>query len=350
MWNKFKVVELASVLAGPSVGSFFAELGANVIKFENKRTDGDMTRKWKLASEKDESVSAYFSSINYGKTYKKIDLSNLSDRKEVEDEIRDAHIVLSNFKPGSAQKLKMDFESLKKLNSKIIYGEITGFSETSDRPAFDVVLQAETGWMSMNGNPGSIPVKMPVALIDILAAHQLKEGILTALLQQVETQKAYKVSVSLFDSAIASLANQASNYLMNDHIPKQMGSAHPNIAPYGDLFKTKDEKNIVLAVGTEQHFESLVSLLGIDENEKFSSNVNRVNNRNDLVNALQSKIGEWTCSELIHRLYELGIPVGQVKNLKEVFESDSVNYLILEEEIENRMTRKVKSKVFSIST
>src|SRR5690606_4167760 len=120
--------------------------------------------------------------------------------------------------------------------------EITAYENEPDKPAFDVVLQAETGFMYMNGEPGREPARMPVALIDILAAHQLKEAILIALLHRERTGKGSHVSASLFGSAIASLANQASNWLMAGHIPQRMGSAHPNIAPYGDVFYTNDDK------------------------------------------------------------------------------------------------------------
>lgn len=349
MWENLKVVELAGVLAGPSVGMFFAELGAQVIKIENSVTSGDMTRKWKLPSEsKTSNVSAYFSSVNYHKSYITLNLKNEEDRKIVHQHIKEADIVLTNFKPGSAEKFQMDFDFLKQLNPILIYGEITGFSETSQRPAFDVVLQAESGFMSMNGERNGPPVKMPVALIDVLAAHQLKEGILVAMLQQVKTQKAYKVSVSLFDAALASLVNQASNYLMNDHIPERIGSAHPNIAPYGDLFKTKDDRYIVLAIGTDKHFQLLCKILNVEVTDPFLSNHKRVQNRKSLIDTLQDKVKNWNSGELLNQLFEQKIPVGLVKNMKEVFDSSQAQELVLEEQIEDRLTKRVKSTVFKI--
>lgn len=349
MWEKIKVVELASVLAGPAVGMFFAELGTEVIKVENKKTGGDMTRKWKLSTESRETaVSAYFSSINYGKSYLSIDLSNEEEQNQIHQLIKDADIVLANFKPGSAQKFKMDYETIKGINPKIIYGEITGFSNSDDRPAFDVVLQAETGFMSMNGTPDGPPVKMPVALIDVLAAHQLKEGILTAMLEQKDTGLPYYVSVSLFDAAIASLVNQASNYLMNNYIPTKMGSAHPNIAPYGDLFQTSDGKHLVLAIGTEKQFEQLCDILGLPLKDQFNSNPKRVKNRTELVEMLQTKISDFHSDQLIKELLDRKIPAGIVKNLQEVFQSETAKQLVLEEKIEDRETKRVKSKVFKI--
>ena len=151
-FNKLKVVELAGVLAGPSVGMFFAELGAEVIKIENERSGGDVTRSWKLASEdKSSKVSAYFCSVNYHKEYQFKNLKEQRDLDKVRDLIREADIVLVNFKKGDDVKLGLDYETLKKINPKIIYAAITGFGDESERIAYDLILQAESGFMSMNG-------------------------------------------------------------------------------------------------------------------------------------------------------------------------------------------------------
>ena len=174
-----KVVELASVLAGPAVGAFFSELGAKVIKIENKTTGGDLTRRWKLQQEPaDRPIAAYYFCVNIGKEKRLLDLRTEKDRSEVYDLIREADIVVSNFKKSSVQKLGMGYEHLKAINPSIIYAQLSAFGPDSTRPAFDVVLQAETGFLYMTGEQGRGPVKMPVALIDLLAAHQLKEGIL----------------------------------------------------------------------------------------------------------------------------------------------------------------------------
>ena len=255
MLSNLIVIELASVLAGPDVGMFFSELGAKVIKIENKLTGGDVTRNWKLSSEPTENnVSAYFSSVNWNKEYLFLNLSLKEDQEQVYELVKTADIVIANFKPGDDKKLGMNYEKLKSYNPKIIFGEINGYGESNKRAAYDVVLQAETGFMSMNGSPESGPVKMPIALIDVLAAHQLKEGLLLALLQKEKTGNGSKVEVSLYDSALASLKNQATNWLMNKHIPRPIGSLHPNIAPYGETFTTKDNKTIVLAIGSNNQF------------------------------------------------------------------------------------------------
>ena len=237
MLKNLKVIELASVLAGPDVGMFFAELGAKVIKVENKLLNGDVTRGWKSVNEdKTAKVSAYFSSVNYNKEYIQLNLKDENDKTKVYKLIADSDIVIANFKPGDDIKLGMDYGTLKKHNSNLIYGEINGYGSQSKRAAYDVVLQAETGFMSMNGNETSGPIKMPIALIDVLAAHQLKEGLLLALLKKEKTNKGSLVEVSLYDTALSSLKNQATNWLMNKFIPQPIGSLHPNIAPYGEIF------------------------------------------------------------------------------------------------------------------
>jgi crotonobetainyl-CoA:carnitine CoA-transferase CaiB-like acyl-CoA transferase len=329
-FKDLKIVELASVLAGPAVGMFFAELGAEVIKIENKNTGGDVTRGWKLPTEnKTEKTSAYFHSVNYGKQHLFLNIKEDKDYEQLIKLIKTADIIISNFKKGDDKKLKVDFSTLKKINRKLIYANITGFGENSDRVAFDLVLQAESGFMSMNGTEESGPLKMPVALIDILAAHQLKEGILTALLQREKTGKGLKVSVSLLDSAIASLANQASNWLIGKQLPKRTGSLHPNIAPYGEIFITKDLQEITLAIGSENQYKDLCGFLKIDVNKKFESNALRVKNRLELYEILNEKISNKTLNWISQGFNKKQIPFGQIKNIQQVFSSYQIDKQLL---------------------
>lgn len=353
-FKDLKVVELASVLAGPSVGMFFAELGARVIKIENKETNGDVTRNWKVPGEApDTRVSAYFSSVNYNKEYLLLNLSDAVDKSRAHEEIKTADIVLANFKEGSAEKFQMDYDSLKKLNNNLIYANLSGFPEGDNRPAFDVVLQAETGFMYMTGTKNSGPIKMPVALIDVLAAHQLKEGILCAMLQQAKTPGPKKVSVSLYDSALASLMNQASNFLMANHLPEAMGSAHPNIAPYGDVFYDNNQKALVLAVGTEKHFAQLCKVCEVVyllEDKKFNTNAQRVLHRNELNEILQSCFAANSRKHWLNLLMKEGVPAGSVKNLKEVFEDPYAQSKILKSTEQDVQTQRVQSVVFKIES
>lgn len=353
MLSHLKVIELASVLAGPDVGMFFAEMGAKVIKVENKDTGGDVTRNWKLSNEnQDTSVSAYFSSVNWNKEYLFLDLKTEKDKKQVFNLIKTADIVISNFKPGADIKLGMDYKTLKAINPTLIYGEINGYGKDSNRAAYDVVLQAETGYMSMNGTPTSGPVKMPIALIDVLAAHQLKEGLLLALLKKEKSNEGSLVEVSLYDTAVSSLKNQATNWLMNEFIPQRIGSLHPNIAPYGETFKTKDNRFLVLAIGNNKHFTQLLEIIGakrLISDIRFSSNQLRVKNRIELDQELQVHFKSEYSATLMDKFLLQNIPVGLINNLEQVFENKKAKDLILDEKIEERQTKRVKTAVFKIS-
>jgi crotonobetainyl-CoA:carnitine CoA-transferase CaiB-like acyl-CoA transferase len=351
-FEDLKVIELANVLAGPAVGMFFSELGAEVIKIENKTTGGDMTRKWKLPSEdKDTTISAYYCSVNWNKKVKMLNLKESKDQAFVHQLVEGADIVISNYKPGKAEELKMDYKTLKEIKPSLIYGHISGFGEDSSRTAFDVVLQAETGFMSMNGQSDGPPTKMPVALIDVLAAHQLKEGILVGLIQRAKTGEGSYICVSLYDSAISSLANQATNWLMGQHNPTRLGSTHPNIAPYGEIIETSDQQQIVLAIGTDKQFVMLCSVIERDDlskNTDFSTNKNRVIHREklhlELLNSMKFLSAEFITTNLI----ENDVPCGTIKKIKTIFDSAEAKKMVLNEITETQATARVKTVAFTI--
>lgn len=347
--SKLKVIDLSTVLAGPSVATFFAELGANVIKIENAAIP-DVTRSWKLPCEnQDSTISTYFSSVNYRKEYLKLNLKSEVDYAQFIDLVKDADILISNFKFGDEEKLRLTDEHLRVVNSSLIIGKINGFGPDSDRVAYDLILQAESGFMSINGTLESGPVKMPVALIDVLAAHQLKEGLLLALLDRQLNGNAKTVEVSLYDAAICSLVNQASNYLMTRKVPERIGSLHPNIAPYGEIFKTKDQQLITFAVGSPIHFEKLCTILGLENlvtDDRFASNQNRVLNRQLLFNLLQEKIVDFSADELLNHMLQQRVPAGKIKNLEAVFAEKTAQDLVRSETIENTATQRLTSIAF----
>ncbi|MFM1947472.1 MAG: hypothetical protein RL207_1755 [Bacteroidota bacterium] len=350
--RNLKVLELSTVLAGPSVGMFFAELGASVIKIEHP-TIPDVTRSWKLTSEeKDSQVSAYFSSVNYGKSYLSLNLSMKEDHSKFLELVKDADILLSNFKFGDDRKLGLESNTLLEINPRLIIGKISGFGDQSDRVAYDLILQAETGFMSMNGTKDSGPIKMPVALIDVLAGHQLKEGVLLALMERQLTGVGSEVSVSLYDTAVCSLANQASNYLMTGHIAQRMGSLHPNIAPYGELFKTKDGATLTFAIGSDNHFEKFVTEIGAPElatDVRFVHNQQRLENRESLFELLETFIGQADSEQLLSKLHIKHVPCAKVKALDEVFQADEAQSLVLTEEISGRITKRVRTTAFKFN-
>lgn len=347
--SKLKIIDLSTVLAGPSVGTFFAELGAQVLKIENAAIP-DVTRSWKLPSEDQNSnVSAYFSSVNYRKEYLQLNLKSEVDYLEFIDLVKDADILISNFKFGDEAKLKLTDEDLRSVNKNLIIGKINGFGAESDRVAYDLILQAESGFMSMNGTPESGPVKMPVAFIDVLAAHQLKEGLLLALLERQINGKAKTIEVSLYDAAICSLVNQASNYLMAKKVPQRIGSLHPNIAPYGEIFETKDQQLITFAIGSAIHFEKLCTFLELENlvsDERFSSNQNRVINRQVLFELLQARIVEFNADEILNNMLQQHVPAGKIKNLEAVFSENTALDLVRSELIEGKSTKRLTSIAF----
>lgn len=347
-----KVLDLASVLAGPSVGTFLAELGATVIKIEHPEIP-DITRSWKLTNEdKSLPISAYFSSVNYGKSYEKLNLKEASDYAIFLEMVKAADILLMNFKKDDYIKLGLTKEKLMVHNPQLIIGKITGFGSNSDRVAYDLILQAESGIMSMNGTQESGPLKMPIALIDVLAAHHLKEALLLALLDKERAKTAFQgevVEVSLYRAAISSLANQASNYLMAGHIPQAIGSLHPNIAPYGEIFKTKDQALITFAIGTNKHFQLLCDWLGLPElakDEKYVSVQNRVEHRTALFEHLQLAVQNYTTEELFSAMAERNVPCAKIKNLKEVFEDKQAQTLVKSEYIDGVLTNRVSQIAF----
>lgn len=343
MFKNLKVIELASVLAGPLAGTFFSELGAKVIKIENKLTNGDVTRTWKLPTEsKEKSVSAYYSAANFSKESLLLNVTDRLDYEVLVNHIKDADVVITNYKTDTARKLKLSYDDLKPFNPSLIYAELTGFGDDNPRPAFDVVLQAETGFMFMNGEPNRNPVKMPVALIDILAAHHLKEAILCAIINKLNTGQGKHIKVSLYESALASLANQATNWLMEEHIPQPMGTQHPNIAPYGDMYLTKDNKLLVLAVGSDKQFENLSNLLNIELDE-FRTNATRVSKRKNLNKKISTCIAQKTSNFWVSNLDKRNIPYGIVKNMQEVFNDKKAKTMLLHEVIEGVDTVRVKT-------
>lgn len=345
------VLELSSALAGPTVGQFFAELGARVVKVENPATGGDMTRRWKLPSEPPESEdSAYYWSANQGKEVRMLNLRNEHDRQETEELALQADIVISNLKQSSARRLGMDAERLMERNPRLIYAQIYGFGPDDGRPAFDVVLQAEAGFMYMNGEPDGPPVKMPVPMIDILTSHQLREGILLALLERTRTGRGQMVETSLLASALSALSNQASNWLMEGHIPKRMGSAHPNITPYGEIFKCRENLPLVLAVATDQQFRDACFVLGqndLPQDARFATNSARLQHRAELHHVLQSAFRMKSRSEWLKNLADRDVPAASIRNMKEVFEIPAAKNMICEQQLpDGRLARAVKTVAF----
>lgn len=340
------VLELASVLAGPYAGRFFREHGAKVIKIENPNQKGDVTRTWRNGNETSEGISAYYASVNQGKDVKFLDLTNPSDYNQLLDLLESSDIFITNFRVNEDVKFNLKLDNLKERFPHLIIGQIDGFGQDNPRAAYDMVLQAESGYLSMTGTKDQ-PAKLPVALIDILAGQQLKAGMLMLMLQKQSTGKGGIVRVSLKDAAIASLMNQSANYLMSNWIPTAMGTLHPNIAPYGEACRCSDGKDVVLAIGNNKQFSALLHILKLEhllEDNRFKENPDRVKNR-AILNQLLNESFEKKPSEIWMRaLIEAGIPAGAIRSVDEVLNDPSVAWMI-EEQIthEGQLLRSVRT-------
>ncbi|WP_045687335.1 CaiB/BaiF CoA transferase family protein [Hymenobacter sp. AT01-02] len=326
------VIELASVLAGPQVGQFFAELGAQVLKIE--APGGDVTRTWRTPGEAPGTdVTAYFACANWGKQSIVLDLTTATGRAAVHRLATHADVVLASYKPGDATKLGVDYDTLAALNPRLLYGLITGYGAAVPRAGYDAVLQAETGFMHLNAaGPGQEPLKMPVALIDLLAAHQLKEGLLAALYRRTQTGQGAVVHVSLQDSALASLANQASTYLVTGQEPRPMGSGHPSIVPYGTVYEASDGVRLLLAVGTNRQFEHLCAVLERPiwaQEARFASNAARVAHRAELEQLLRERILQLPSSLLLAALERLAVPAGAVRTVGQALAQEAAHSMLL---------------------
>ena len=333
MLEGIKVLDLSNVLAGPSVGMFLAELGAEVLKVENMQTRGDVTRIWKTPKESpDTDISAYYSSVNWGKMSLAVDLTYPEGLDIVTGLADISDIVLASYKPGDAEKLNVDQVTLRTRNPRLIYAHITGYGSQNPRAGFDAIIQAESGFTYMNGEPDGPPTKMPVALMDVLTAHNLKEAILLALIHRDRTGQGQYIEASLIRSGIASLINQAANWLVARVIPQRLGSDHPNIVPYGTIFRTRDDKEIVLAVGTEKQFSELCDLLGRPElavDPRFARNYDRVIHKQALKDILRSLFVRFDRDTMLERLAKRRIPAGGVLNMQEVFDTPDSKDMLL---------------------
>ncbi|MCL7976085.1 MAG: CoA transferase [marine benthic group bacterium] len=328
-----KVLELAGVLAGPAAGMFLAELGADVIKIENPSTGGDVTRGWRLPAEPaDTDVTAYFCAANWGKRSLAVNLRDPDGLALVQRIARESDVVLASYRPGQAEALGVDALTLRAANERLIYAEVTAYGAGDRRPGYDALLQAGTGFMSINGEPGARPLKMPVALMDLLAAHQLKEAILVALLVRERTGRGRHLSTSLVRSGLASLANQGTGWLATGEVPVPLGSGHPSIVPYGEVWECAEGEPLVLAVGTERQFERLceaVGAPGLATDSRFATNADRVVHREALRAELAPILAGLSRKEILAALHRDAVPAGPVLNVGEALDGPDAEPLLL---------------------
>jgi crotonobetainyl-CoA:carnitine CoA-transferase CaiB-like acyl-CoA transferase len=318
-----KVVELARILAGPWAGQTLADLGAEVIKVE--APEGDDTRRWGppfIEREGDRSA-AYFHATNRGKKSVIADFRKDDDRAFVLSLIKNADILIENFKLGGLAKYGLDYASLAAINPRLIYCSITGFGQDgpyAHRAGYDYIIQGMSGLMSVTGEPDGQPQKVGVAVTDIFTGVYAATAILAALHQRGVTGKGQHIDMALFDVATSIMANQAMNYLASGTAPARMGNAHPNIVPYS-VFDCADGW-IIIATGNDGQYRRLCKLLGLEalaEAPEYLTNAERVANRAALITALTGKTVQWRKADLLAACEADGVPAGPINDMAEVF-------------------------------
>ncbi len=318
-----KVVELARILAGPWTGQTLSDLGATVTKVESPK--GDDTRAWGPPFvTRDGDVSAsYFHSANRGKASVTVDFSTAEGQQTIRDLVADADVMIENFKVGGLAKYGLDYDSLKKLNPRLIYCSITGFGQTgpySHRAGYDFIIQGMSGLMSITGEPGGQPQKSGVAITDIFTGIYAVSAILSALHQRGQTGRGQHIDMALLDVAVAVTANQAMNYLTTGTAPGQMGNAHMNLTPY-QVFDCADG-HIIIATGNDPQYQRLCRLLDLEdvaEAPEFLHNKDRLANRRVMIARLNGATAQWSKSDLLAACEAKGVPAGPINTLDEVF-------------------------------
>ena len=309
------VADFSRVLAGPMATMTLADLGARVIKIERPGT-GDDTRHW--GPPFSPTGSTYFESVNRNKESIELDLSTDADRAVAVAIASNADILVENFKPGGMASLGLGYDALSALNPGLIYASISGFGSGSgaELPGYDFIVQAVGGLMSITGAPGGPPMKVGVAVVDILAAKDATIGILAALQARKVTGVGRLLEVNLLSSLQGSLVNQGQACLGAGMAPRPMGNAHPSIAPY-ELLNCQD-KPLALACGNDRQFVAILRVLGLDslrDDERFLTNSARVDHRPALVAALESRLTTRTASYWQTAFTAVGVPAGQVGSI-----------------------------------
>lgn len=334
-----KVVELARILAGPWAGQTLSDLGAKVIKVES--LEGDDTRQWgpPFVTNGDDKSASYFHSCNRGKKSICVDFKSNDGQKTIKKLISEADILIENFKVGGLLKYGLDFNSLSKINPKLIYCSITGFGQTgpySHRAGYDYIIQGMSGLMSITGEPDGQPQKMGVAVTDILTGLYGVTAVLSAIIQRDKTGRGQHIDLALLDVATSVTANQAMNYLTTGTVPKRMGNGHQNLAPY-QVFDCNDG-HIIIATGNDAQYQRLCAVLELDEmasNKLFLKNADRLENRVALIEILNTETKKRTKESLLESCESQGIPAGPINDLSEVFEDPQVIFRGLVKEIDN---------------
>lgn len=320
-----KVLDLTRILAGPWSTMALADLGAEVWKIESP-AGGDDTRSWMPPAIA--GISTYYLSANRNKESLAVDLRAPEGRQLILELAAQADVVVENFLPASLKRLGLDYETLSAVNPRLIHCSITGYGRGNaleNRPGYDFIIQAESGFMSITGERDGEPMRLGVAFVDLVTGMNAVQGILAALYERERSGLGQSIDVALSDSALHFLANVASGYLNTGKVPQRYGNAHASIVPY-QLFTTADGC-IALAVGNDEQYRRLCQDVldrpDLYDDPRFTQNKGRTEHRDALLPLLQQAFDGWHNAPLIAALRERGIPVGEVKDVAQAFESET---------------------------
>jgi len=347
----FRVLDLSRILAGPWASQMLADLGAEVIKIERPLA-GDDTRSWGPPYMPDgegqaTTEAAYFHGANRGKYSVCIDMSSAAGQELIRNLVSKSDILIENFKVGGLKRYGLDYDNLKAINPKLIYCSITGFGQTgpyAERAGYDFMIQAMGGLMSVTGEPGGQPMKVGVALADVLTGLYAANAIQAALIHQLRSGEGQYIDLALLDVQVASLANQAMNYLASGVNPTRLGNAHPNIVPY-QAFQTRDGY-LILAVGNDAQFKRFCDLAGRADlacDDRYLKNSERVKNRQTLVPQLIDIMLTQDSGRWLEQLNAQGIPCGPINNIDQVFSDPQVRHRGMQLELDHPVVGKVVS-------
>lgn len=321
-----KVLDLTRVLAGPLATMILGDLGADVIKVERPAT-GDDTRGWGPPFD-ERGESAYFLSINRNKLSIAGDLTRATDRALILSLLTDADVVVENFRRGTLDRYGFSLPELGRRFPRLVRCTITGFGASSDRPGYDYVVQAECGWMAITGAVDGDPMKVGVALADVVAGKDAAIAILAALVERSRTGLGRHVVISLAHSATAALVNVAQNALVTGHEAQRWGNAHPNLVPY-ELF-TASDRPIVIAVGNDAQWQAcarVLELVALADDPRLATNAGRVAHRDEVIAAVAGRVGERPAAFWMDALSGAGVPCGMVRGVLESLRDTSASAL-----------------------
>lgn len=336
--STLRVLDLSRILAGPWATQILADLGAEVLKIERPLV-GDDTRAWgppflPASDGRETDISAYFLSTNRGKRSLAIDFTRPEGQAVLRRLAAKSDIFVENFKVGGLAKYGLDYASLKKENPRLIYASITGFGQDGpykERAGYDFMIQGMAGLMSVTGEPderpGGGPMKVGVALSDIMTGLYTAIAVLAAMAAREQSGRGQHIDLALLDVQVATLANQALNYLVGGVVPSRLGNAHPNITPYERL-RTADGY-VILAVGNDDQFARFCEVAGrpeLADEERFATNASRVAHRDELIPLVAELMESQSSAWWLERLETVGVPCGPINDIGQVFDDPHVKH------------------------